>query len=59
MNGERPSLASYLQSLGYETVATHPYYATGWNRDKVYPWLGFEQSILKISITGHVLSEIM
>lgn len=59
MNGDRPSLASYLQSLGYETVATHPYYATGWNRDKVYPWLGFEQSILKISITGRVLSEIM
>lgn len=24
VNGERPSLASYLQSLGYETVATHP-----------------------------------
>ena len=52
VNGERPSLASYLQSLGYETVATHPYYATGWNRDKVYPWLGFEQSIFKDQYWG-------
>ena len=52
MSGERPSLASYLQSLGYETVATHPYYATGWNRDKVYPWLGFEQSIFKDQYYG-------
>ena len=52
VNGERPSLASYLQSLGYETVATHPYYATGWNRDKVYPWLGFEQSIFKDQYYG-------
>lgn len=52
VSGERPSLASYLQSLGYETVATHPYYATGWNRDKVYPWLGFEQSIFKDQYYG-------
>ena len=37
-----PSLASYLASLGYETYAQHPYYAAGWNREKVYPLLGFE-----------------
>lgn len=37
-----PSLASYLASLGYETYAQHPYYASGWNREKVYPLLGFE-----------------
>lgn len=42
INGEFPSLASHLQELGYETIATHPYYATGWERDTVYPWLGFE-----------------
>lgn len=39
---DTPSLASYLASLGYETYAQHPYYASGWNRDKVYPLLGFE-----------------
>lgn len=38
-----PALPSYLQSLGYETVAMHPYYADGWERDRVYPLLGFER----------------
>ena len=35
-------MPSYLKSLGYETYAMHPYYASGWNRDKVYPLLGFD-----------------
>lgn len=39
---ETPSLASYLKSLGYETYAQHPYYASGWNRNQVYPLLGFD-----------------
>ena len=39
---DTPSLASYLASVGYETYAQHPYYASGWNREKVYPLLGFE-----------------
>lgn len=45
VNGERETLASHLRDLGYQTVATHPYNATGWERDTVYPWLGFSQSI--------------
>lgn len=39
---DTPSMASYLKSLGYETYAMHPYYASGWNRDKIYPLLGFD-----------------
>lgn len=39
---DTPSLASYLASLGYATYAQHPYYASGWNRETVYPLLGFE-----------------
>ncbi len=39
---ETPSMASYLKSLGYVTYAQHPYHAGGWNRDTVYPLLGFE-----------------
>ncbi len=38
-----PVLPSYLASLGYETTAIHPYLATGWDRDKVYPLLGFHE----------------
>lgn len=47
IKGEMPSLASTLADLGYETTAIHPYNASGWNRDKVYPWLGFETSLFK------------
>lgn len=45
LNGESASLAKHLRELGYWTVATHPYYAGGWNRDDVYGWLGFQESI--------------
>lgn len=41
IHGSIPALPSYLQQLGYETYAMHPYYASGWDRDTVYPYLGF------------------
>lgn len=44
ITGEIPSLANQLLAMGYETHGMHPYGATGWNRDKVYPWLGFEHT---------------
>ena len=45
ITGEIPSLANHLQELGYQTAATHPYYASGWERNTVYPWLGFSKSV--------------
>ncbi|WP_443753527.1 LTA synthase family protein [Agathobacter rectalis] len=42
IKSETPSLASYLKSIGYATYAQHPYYGSGWNRDTVYPLLGFD-----------------
>jgi len=39
-----PTLASHLSSLGYRTVAMHPYAASGWERDEVYPAFGFDSS---------------
>lgn len=38
------STPSYLQTLGYTTIGMHPYYAKGWDRERVYPLLGLEQS---------------
>ena len=38
-------LPSYMNSLGYKTVALHPYYASGWNRETVYPLMGFDSFI--------------
>ena len=40
IKGETPSLASHLAGLGYQTVAMHPYNASGWHRDTVYPAMG-------------------
>lgn len=47
IKSEMPSMATYLQNLGYETAAIHPYNRSGWARDKVYPWIGFEQLLFK------------
>lgn len=41
----RQSLASWLKEFGYATYAMHPYNATGWNRDKVYSFFGFDDFI--------------
>ena len=42
IKSETPSLARYLSSLGYAAYAQHPYYGSGWNRETVYPLLGFQ-----------------
>jgi phosphoglycerol transferase MdoB-like AlkP superfamily enzyme len=40
---EMPSLPAYLNTLGYTSIAMHPYNRDGWERDRVYPILGFEE----------------
>ena len=47
LNGAMPSLASQLGKQGYQTAALHPYYSTGWNRDKVYQYLGFDSEYFR------------
>jgi len=42
---DMPSLASYLKRLGYRTVCIHPYPASFYQRDRVYPRLGFDEFI--------------
>lgn len=41
---EIPALPSYLKTFGYQTYAMHPYHAGGWDRDTVYPFLGFDNT---------------
>lgn len=38
------SLVGTLKNQGYQCIAMHPYYSTGWSRNKIYPLLGFEES---------------
>ncbi len=47
IKGDMPTLASYLKKLGYQTTAIHPYNASGWARNKVYPWFGFDQALFR------------
>lgn len=47
IKGSMPSLASWLGSLGYQTAALHPYGASGWNRDTVYPYFGFDNTYFR------------
>lgn len=39
------SLASFLKRLGYRTICIHPYPASFYLRDRVYPRLGFDEFI--------------
>ena len=42
IDGTTDSIASHLGDLGYNTIAMHPYNASGWERNEVYPYLGFD-----------------
>jgi phosphoglycerol transferase MdoB-like AlkP superfamily enzyme len=42
MSKQQQSLASSLKSLGYPTIAYHPYYGNGYRRSANYPLLGFD-----------------
>ncbi len=45
IDSESVSLASNLKLLGYKTVGIHPFYGSGWNRERSYPLLGFDEFI--------------
>jgi len=40
-----PSLAARLKAAGYRTVAIHPYHASFYRRDQIFPRLGFDEFI--------------
>ena len=46
-----PSLAWMMKELGYETVAFHPYLASGWNRTSAYELLGFDRQLYLPDVT--------
>lgn len=39
------SIVSQLNSLGYKTIGMHNYYGSGWQRDEVYEYFGFDEII--------------
>ena len=42
LHEQTSSIATTLKDLGYRTAALHPYRATGWERNEVYPYLGLD-----------------
>lgn len=45
LHDNTPGLARQLKTLGYHTVAFHPYLSSGWNRTAVYQWMGFDRQL--------------
>lgn len=43
IHGQTESMATSLKSLGYRTIALHPYLSTGWEREEVYQHFGFDK----------------
>lgn len=43
INHDISSLPRLLKENGFYTAAFHPYLPNNWNRDKVYPYLGFDK----------------
>lgn len=46
------TIASWLKSLGYRTIAIHPYQGIFYDREKIYPLLGFDELIDIESFAG-------
>lgn len=38
-----PSMVRQFRDLGYQTTAIHPNWPSNWNRNKIYPELGFDR----------------
>ncbi len=52
IKSDRPSLASQLKANGYSTLAIHPYSASGWNRNTVYKYFGFDRMLFRPDLVG-------
>lgn len=50
-NSQTEALPSVLGQLGYETFALHPGYAWFYNRQNVYPLLGFDEMVFEDAFT--------
>lgn len=55
----RHSFAATLKGYGYETVAIHPMQGSNYNRNTVYPYLGFDRAYFTDQNAEHHLSEIV
>ena len=52
INSEIPTIATYLKQFGYETIGMHPYQGSGWERNRVYPLMGFDEFLDQNAFSG-------
>ena len=45
VRGETRSLVSEMKNRGYYCLAMHPYYESGWMRNRVWPELGYDECL--------------
>ena len=45
IHSKTDSLASHLKNLGYSTTAIHPFFPSGYSRNQVYKYMGFDEFI--------------
>lgn len=50
VRGEVNSIVKLFGNMGYRCIAMHPYHATGWDRQRVYPLLGFEETVRAVGL---------
>lgn len=44
VRSEPNSLVKVMKGQGYQCIAMHPYYESGWDRQRIYPMMGFEET---------------
>ena len=52
------AIPSYLSEMGYNTEAMHPYKAGGWDRNRVYPLLGFDNMFFLDHFMGNEYGKV-
>lgn len=50
INSDLDSIATILKAQGYQAVAFHPGKPSSWQRDEVYPYLGFDTFLTEIDM---------
>ncbi len=53
IDSDTMTMVSQLEELGYSTTAMHPYPASGWERNQVYQYFGFDKMYFSPDFSGY------
>ena len=52
---DMPSIVELAEAAGYSSVSFHPFHASGWNREAVYAYLGFDRQLYMEDVSEPLL----